>query len=251
MMKKFSISSQLLILVFTLLLSTSVIFIIITYFSLQRIATEQAVTRMFSIKVNNVITDNTTIASSDYPDMPLYYIDFKKEYVGKDENNYVDGYKFSDNAINFITKEEYESFVNNVLFPQIDSKFNEEEGRTDPKISPKDPKEPPENLYKGANIYRTNSGITLYYFFSCNKDKTNYTFIFTDNTFVGGFIKSVTIRMFSTFLAILFVAVMCIYYWSTRVTRRLKNIYQRINTKRNMWMMVRMKLVIYLNLLRK
>ena len=228
MMKKFSISSQLLILVFTLLLSTSVIFIIITYFSLQRIATEQAVSRMFSIKINNVITDNTTIASSDYPDMPLYYIDFKKEYVGKDENNYVDGYKFSDNAASFITKEEYESFLNNVLFPQLDSKFNEEEGRIDPKISPKDPKEYPENLYKGANIYKTNSGATIYYFFSCNKEKTNYTFIFTDNTFVGGFIKSVTVRMFSTFLAILFVAVMCIYYWSTRVTRRLKNIQNHI-----------------------
>ena len=60
------------------------------------------------------------------------------------------------------------------------------------------------------------------------KEKTNYTFIFTDNTFVGGFIKSVTLRMFSTFLAILFVAVMCIYYWSTRVTRRLKNIQNHI-----------------------
>ena len=64
--------------------------------------------------------------------------------------------------------------------------------------------------------------------FYSNDDLSSYTFLFTDNAYVNEFVRSVALRMFATFLAILFVAVMVIYYWSTRVTKRLKNIQDHI-----------------------
>ena len=52
--------------------------------------------------------------------------------------------------------------------------------------------------------------------------------MFTDSEYVNKFTRDVALRMFTTFLGILFVAVMVIYYWSTRVTKRLKNIQYHI-----------------------
>lgn len=216
MMKKFSISTQLLVLVFTLLLSTSIVFIIITYFSLQKVASEQAINRMYSIRTNDVIKVDTDEAASNFQDMQLYYIDY----------NVNSGYHPSKNALNYISIEEFQQLFENFLKPEVEKTYRIQHGRENERPQFESPEA--FGFYRGAYIYKTNAGVILYYSFTCNRDFTSYSFIFTDNTYASAFIRDVALRMFSTFLGILFLATMCIYVWSTRITRRLKNIQNHI-----------------------
>ena len=216
MMKKFSISTQLLVLVFTLLLSTSIVFIIITYFSLQKVASEQAINRMYSIRTNDVIKVDTDEAASNFQDMQLYYIDY----------NVNSGYHPSKNALNYISIEEFQQLFENFLKPEVEKTYRFQHGRENERPQFESPEA--FGFYRGAYIYKTNAGVMLYYSFTCNRDFTSYSFIFTDNTYASAFIRDVALRMFSTFLGILFIATMCIYVWSTRITRRLKNIQNHI-----------------------
>lgn len=225
MMKKFSISTQLLILVLTILLSTSILFIIITYFSLQKVAADQAITRMFSVKKIDVIQADSDIATSSFNDMPLYFIDYNEK----------DGYHYSVDAEKFIPLDEFEDYLENNLKKLVEKTFSNEANNSKKPFWQEDkptgdilPDAMEGNIYRGANIYHTKKGATLYYSFSSNRECTQFTFIFTDNTYATAFIRDVALRMFSTFLGILFVAVMCIYVWSTRITKRLKAIQEHI-----------------------
>lgn len=202
-MKKFSISTQLLILVLTILLSTSIVFIIITYFSLQKVASDQVYYRLDSF-VNR--PQNEDIEGSDnegYDDMNTYYIKNDRE-----------GYHLSTYATDFITDEEFDTLLNSVLKQKSTLKEFK--------------KGPQDSELRTRGIYRTNNGRFIYYSFKSNEEFTVYTFMFTDSEYVNKFTRDVALRMFTTFLGILFVAVMVIYYWSTRVTKRLKNIQYHI-----------------------
>ena len=193
MMKKFSISTQLLILVFTILLCTSIFFIVVAYFSLEKVARDQTAARMKTVRED-----------TEYDDMPLFVIRY--------ENN------------EWIISAEVEKYLDKNEFLELYEKFKKD---NEPKSNNRKIKE---------NIYVTKNGNTIYFEFKLpgpdqqqpdSQLHPSY-FIFTDNTYPSGLIRDVALRMFSTFLAILFVAVMCIYFWSTNITKRLKNIQNHI-----------------------
>lgn len=241
MMKKFSISTQLLVLVFTLLLSTSIIFIIISYFSIQRVAEGQAVLRMYSLDSQIVIDPTTNDAKLPFDDMKLHYIDFDKDNTLYNEQL---GYHISEKANDYISLEEFQEYFEHYLKKRVNFEFAKDDQKppknpeeTNLLVDNQEPKENnqiPEKKYKGADFYKTKNGYTLYYVFSCNREFTKYSFIFTDDAFTSNLTRDVALRMFSTFLAILFISIMCIYVWSTRITRRLKNIqYHIMNLPKN------------------
>lgn len=201
MMKKFSLSTQLLVLVLTILLSTSIVFIIITYFSLQKIASDQAIIRISS--------------EGTFKDMDIFYFEKDKNgnvypvisYIEVGENKEIAPRQAED----FITIEEVEE-----LMKEWQKEGTDNPGQGDMK----------DKGHQNARFYKTKSGSFIYYVI--NQRGNIASFKFTDNSYVNEFVRAVALRMFTTFLAILFVAVMVIYYWSTRVTRRLKNIQNHI-----------------------
>ena len=85
MMKKFSISTQLLILVFTILLCTSIFFIVVAYFSLEKVARDQTAARMKTVR------DDT-----EYDDMPLFVIRYENNewIISAEVEKYLDKNEF-------------------------------------------------------------------------------------------------------------------------------------------------------------
>ena len=224
-MKKFSISTQLLVLVFTLLLSTSIIFIIISYFSIQKVAERQAIMRMYTISPENLYSTETK------------KMDERFNFIIYDSK--VGAAVPSDHCEVYLSLEEFQDYFEHVLKDRVIREFEKEDKK--PKDAGKSlnaPENPNQNIeqynYKGADSYTTRNGYTLYYLFECNRDFSWYRFTFTDDSMSTEFTRDVALRMFATFLAILFIAVMCIYVWSTRIIRRLKNIqYHIMNLPKN------------------
>ena len=193
-MKKFNISSQLLILFFSILLLTSCIFMIVTYASLYNSAEQQVYTRLqFASPMEN--------KERNFNDMEIFTISKMNPY--SDEVDYT---LMGEN----ITKEDFLEHYNKVILEEKKKRV----GQLGPNFI--------------INGYFTNSeGERIYYSF---KENYNNTFIFTFTTaeFVNSFVKNIFFRVFSCFLIILVLAVASVYVWSSSITRRLKNIQNHI-----------------------
>ncbi len=187
-MKKFNISSQLLILVFSLLLLTSCIFMVITYASLHNSAEQQVYTRL---QFAGPIEDR----DRSFADMDIYFV--TKE---DDKINYT-------NIGDYLTIEEFDEVILDI----------------ENRIEMQPHKEP--NVIVKDSI-NTKKGVRLYYVFRQTRDK--YTFVYTTDSFVNNFVRSIFLRVFAGFLAILVLAVTTIYVWSTNITRRLRCIQNHI-----------------------
>lgn len=189
-MKKFNISSQLLILVFSLLLLTSCIFMVITYASLHNSAEQQVYTRL--------------------------------QFAGPIEDR---DRRFNDMDIYFVTKEDDEIDYKNIGTYLTRDEFDEVYKALEESISVEKHIEP-NVVVKG---YLTNAkGQRIYYVFRESATKERFTFVFTTDAFVNNFVKSIFLRVFAAFIMILVLAVTTIYIWSTNITRRLKNIQNHI-----------------------
>ena len=190
-MKKFNISSQLLILFFSILLLTSCIFMIVTYASLYNSAEQQVYTRLqFASPMEN--------KERNFNDMEIFTI--------SKMNNEIDYSLMGD----YITKEDFLEHYNNVILEEKKKRI----GQFGPNFI--------------INGYFTNSeGERIYYSF---KENFNNTFIFTFTTaeFINNFVRNIFFRVFSCFLVILVLAVASVYVWSNSITRRLKNIQNHI-----------------------
>ncbi|MCR5231802.1 MAG: HAMP domain-containing histidine kinase [Acholeplasmatales bacterium] len=195
-MKKFSISIQLLILVFSLLLLTSAIFILLTYAALYSSAEQQVYNRLEAATSMTPFEINES--NEDRFDMKIYFVNKKM------------GVTSYERIGDYLTEEEFQTLYNDVLVEQINGSKND--WRRDDSV---------------VGRYTTSSGESIYYYLRIQMN-SDFTFAFTNTDFVNTSIQSTFFMIFASFLGILFLAVAVIYVWSTSITKRLKRIQNHI-----------------------
>ena len=216
-MKKFSISTQLLILVFTILLFTSSIFMVATYFTSYHTAEDQVYARleMHTLyqdpnkpNMTNPSVSNDFEDKNGSKDMTIYtYIAIKDFVSNRDEEAFN----------NIFTQAEFESLISS-----IKENANEESNNV------KDKRFEKERVYDETGKIKTKKKKKIYYYCRYHVQQDAYIFAYTDNTFANSFIKASFLASFAIFIGMLFLAVAVIYGWSAVVTRRLRAIQNHL-----------------------
>lgn len=192
-MKKFSISVQLLILVFSILLLASTIFMIVVYAALYKSAEEQVYTRL----------EYTVPNPEGFRDMPVYFIEYQEKTIDNSKNK------------TNIKDEDYQNL--NISQEELDELIKKVESQA-LKDNKKDYRE----------RYTSSSGGTIYYFYRYLDKEEGYSFRFANGKFVNDYVRNIFLEVFVSFLCTLLLAVAIIYVWSTNITKRLKNIQNHI-----------------------
>ena len=192
-MKKINISSQLLLLIFVIILFATCVFSIVTLTHIRNIAEEEVYSRLstYVYLINNK-------GPEKLPDMNVgFYIDSSSPTPFESPQLY-----------NYVSVDELKSIIKNVL---------ENNNKLDaPKLS-----------YL-ANGSFTKAGKKIYYVVSTNNNLEDYTIMFTNSEYTQNMIRSVAIQMITVFFLINLIAIYIIYYWSNRFVKRIKNIQNHI-----------------------
>lgn len=227
-MKKFSISTQLLILVFTILLFTSCIFMVATYFTAYKAAESQVYTRLdmyltFVEMRDNRPRDNFNQDSS-YDEEYTYEIvytslDDEKENNGPKDMDIYSYICKADGTIINNDLAKFNTYFTQAIFDAIidEIKDSAEKLNSDPM-----------NKFEQHGKIIAINGQRIYFSCSYHLDTSSYSFVYTNNDYAKGFIKSTFLGSFAIFIGMLILAVAIIYGWSAVVTRRLRAIQNHI-----------------------
>lgn len=191
-MRKINISSQLLVLFFSIILFASCAFTLITYSCITNIADKEVFSRLktYSYLINNENTDEQAIS---FPDMVVGY------YIKDTEKMYI-----SDNYSQFIELEELD-----VILEKTKNKYLNKE----------------RVMVSGV----LNSGRDrIYYVLQVENNFNNYTFVFTDSTYTNDLVKNVSIQVIIIFFLLILISTFVLYYWSKKFVKRIKNIQYHI-----------------------
>lgn len=193
-MKKINISSQILLLIFIIILFATCAFSILTLTHIKNIAEEEVYSRLSTYVY---LIDGK--GSEKLPDMNVgFYIDsesLSSPYESSQLNNYV-------------SIDELNKIVANVL---------EKNNSLD------EPKK--EYLSNGSFV---KYGKQIYYVISTQNNLEDFTIMFTDSSYIQNMVRSVAIQMIVVFFLINLIAIYVIYYWSTKFAKRIKNIQDHI-----------------------
>lgn len=191
-MRKINISSQLLVLFFSIILFTSCAFTLITYSCIKNIADKEVFSRLktYSYLINDENTDNQSIS---FPDMIVGY------YIKDNENIHI-----SDNSSQLINIKELD-----FILEKTEKKFN--------------------NNNKVMVSGFLNSGRDrIYYVLQTENAFESYTFVFTDSTYTNDLVKTVAIQVIIIFFLLILISTFVLYCWSKNFVKRIKNIQYHI-----------------------
>ena len=193
-MKKNNISTQLLLLFFTILLIGTCAFTIITIVYVSYIANNEVYSRLTTYS-QLLLTNPNPDNSVGFPDMEIGY------FVHKNTYNYtynIDIFGGEDTIDSIITSIN-EKIINNEITNN--------------------------QYYQGSIDYQSQR---IYYVYSGKSKFNEYSIIFTDSTYTKGLIKKIVVQMMLIFLLLLLLASFAIFVWSYRLTQRIKNIQDHI-----------------------
>ena len=193
-MKKINISTQLLLLFFSILLLGTCAFTLLTTVYVSYIANTEVYSRLTTY--SQFLLVNPSTDNPEFQDMKIGY------YIHKPNSNItynVDLYGGNDT----ITK-----IVDKIL------EKREDEDLTNP------------NFYAQGGIIIDSQPI--YYVCNGRNNLNEYIIIFTDSTYTRNLIKRIGIQMMMVFLLLILLASCVIFLWSYKMTRRLKNIQNHI-----------------------
>ena len=193
-MRKTNISTQLLLLFFSILLIGTCAFIFLTTVYVSYIANTEVYVRLTTY--SQLLISNSTPNNPEFQDMEIGY------FIHKNNANItyrVDLYGGEDTIYRIIDK--------------IKEK-RENEDLTNP------------NFYAQGSIDVNSQPI--YYVCNGRNNLNEYIIIFTDSTYTRNLIKKITTQMMMVFLLLILLASCIIFLWSYRITRRIKNIQNHI-----------------------
>ena len=201
-MKKINISSQLILIFFSVILIASCAFSIITVYRLRLVAEEEVYSRL-STYVYLINESNQIEETPNFPDMSVGYIINKEQTSFSTEN--IDQFVSEEEKDNLINKIETNiSNTNKNKYPFIDKGVFEHEDKT------------------------------VYYACLYNKDFNSYTIIFTDTVYVNTMAQNLSIQVIIIFLILMFLSVYIVYYWSNTFVKRIRKLQTHIvNLPRN------------------
>ena len=193
-MKKINISTQLLLLFFSILLLGTCAFTLLTTVYVSYIANTEVYSRLTTY--SQFLLVNPSTDNPEFQDMKIGY------YIHKPNSNItynVDLYGGNDTITKIIDK---------IL------EKREDEDLTNP------------NFYAQGGIIIDSQPI--YYVCNGRNNLNEYIIIFTDSTYTRNLIKRIGIQMMMVFLLLILLASCVIFLWSYKMTRRLKNIQNHI-----------------------
>ena len=188
-MKKINISSQLLLLFFSIILIASCAFSIITLQRIEIIAEDEVYSRLCTY--SKIIHDKE---GGKLPDVNVgfYISDGNSLFKSKSLSDYVD-----DAKLNEIITEVYAKKDNNI----------------------------PEFYAKSK--YKLN-GKTIYFVLYTQNNMETYTIIFTDSAYTTKMVKNVSLQVILLFFLLLLLSTYIIYLWSTHFVKRIRSIQNHI-----------------------
>ena len=193
-MKKLDLSSQLIVLFFTILLVASCIFSLTTMSYAKSVATKESYNRLTSYAL---ILDNN-FNESDAKNNQNIDIGY---YIKQNEST---SYQNLEIYNKLLTEEDILNIVN-----EIKSKNS---GKT----------EYITQISKFINKKKVS-------FVSITKDNMEtYTLVYTDNVYTEHFIRDIVVKINCLFISIILVSIIVIYFWSNKTARRLRKIQNHI-----------------------
>ena len=189
-MKKINISSQLLVLFFSIILFASCAFTLIIYSCINSVANKEVYSRLktYAYLINNEDIDEESIY---FPDMVVGY----SITVGDKVYN-------SENINDFISNKDLEGLIN-------------KNKNTDKK----------EVLISGS----LNSGRNkIYYVIETEDAFYSYNIIFTDSTYSNSLVQNVSAQVIVVFFLLIVLSTFVLYHWSKNFVKRIKNIQYHI-----------------------
>ena len=193
MMKKINISSQLIILFFTILLIASCAFSITTLSRIRDFAEREVYSRL-STYIYLINTNNHK--NPDFPDMKVAY------YIEDDTNNVRYA---SANIDKYITTDELNDLIKYIA--------SENEGN---KVS------------FLANGYFKHNKNRIYYVLTTNNKLEDYTIIFTDSLYTNNLVRSVSVEVILVYFLVVILGFFVIYLWSNNFVRRIRKLQNHI-----------------------
>lgn len=193
-MKKINISSQLLLLFFSIILIASCAFSIITLTRIQVIAEDEVYSRLstYVYLINNK-------GPEKLPDMNVgFYIDHESLPTS-----------FKSETLNdYISDEDLVTLIQTIA--EDNNKL-----------------EQPKTSFL-ANGYVKKGQEKIYYVISTTNNLEDYTIIFTNSTYTTNMIRNISFQVIIIFFLLILLATYIIFFWSNRFVKRIRNIQNHI-----------------------
>lgn len=194
MIKKVSITSQLVILFFVILLVASSAFSLITLTRVTSIVEGEVYSRLQTYAFLITLENAPDKEGPNYPDMEIeYYLKYpNKVIVSQDITNYVEA-------------DDVEQIVNSVI-EQVNASTINKDG------------------YTAKGTFVTTTGEKIYFVCKTNDNMVNYSIVFTNALYCKNLVSNLSIQIILVFIAIILLSVLIIYLWSNSTAKRIRQI---------------------------
>ena len=191
--RKFSFSTQLVLLISGILLFVSIVFTAVTIASFQSLAKSECFDRLSTVA--------KMISQGDKPGQDIYNPTFKNFDMDYEYYKYRTGIASQSVGLNnYITSDELNNLINSM---------QEKYGNI-----------PANDGVRGKVI--TSTGSYYYYANFEVSNFQNYTIVFTTNEYVDGLVRPMSFKIIVVFLVVLLIAMLAISWWSNSVIKRIK-----------------------------
>ncbi|MBD5390835.1 HAMP domain-containing histidine kinase [bacterium] len=190
-MKKLSISGQLTLLFSFILILSAALFTTVTLNRLKFVAEQETYSRL--ITYSALLETHSKDPNINFKDMEVGYVKYKDGMV-----------VYSTDISNYLTDTELDKIIRDV-FPYLQEK-KQMVNR------------------KMINLNRK----TIYYVVSLDKEDMELSIIMTNSLYVNTLSKNVSLQIIMIFIIVLCIAVLSIFWWGNRFTKRLHNLQGHI-----------------------
>lgn len=195
-MKKLNISSQFLVVFFTILLFASTAFSIVTMTRIRNIAEEEVYSRL-STYVYLLDLDQSNDPNPNFPDMSVGYLQFNKAGTIK-----------SSNLDNYLTTEEIKDIFDDIVKESKNQQITEN--------------------YKKTGKFITKDKEIIFYVFVFRSNFEDFTFLVTDDLYTRTMAKNVSSEIILLFFLLIITSICIIYMWSTVFVNRIRRLQHHI-----------------------
>lgn len=203
-MRKLSIPSQLIILVFTVVLVSMLTFTLTSIIYIREVTQNQYLERL-DAAAKNIYYSNVSSTSYEieegnntyYEAFPIYFYKYYPNSVARKSKNY-GSCTLLDTELEILIAECQATVSAN-----------------------------PEFVYGQAGSKRFSSGV-FYYSYVTNDVNASYTIVITDDIYVSTVVKKMVLQVAVMFFLVIIIAIFVIYMWSNTLTRRIKKIQNHV-----------------------
>lgn len=199
MMKKVSITSQLVFLFFIILLVSSCAFSLIILTRVTSIAEQEVYSRLQTYAYLITLDHSPNKEGPNYPDMEIEYYIKTDIYVA-----------YSDELYDYLSSDDLASIVEQVKELSVDN-YSEHLGN-----------------FTAKGSYESLNDGKVFYVCKTTDNMENYTLVLTNDVYSYNLVKTLSIQTILIFILIIVLSIMIIYFWSNNTAKRIKKIQNHL-----------------------